>query len=129
MMMPFLYLFHPYCSPSRPPKELAALTVSHFKTFSSHPPTFLGWFELLARPQESGRKNLYRQRVHALVWAQRAFEVVNHPARIRRSSANELAYPNTDIYQRVPVAPKSLGDVDWLDRRRSLNAAVSIDSF
>ncbi|KAF9247034.1 hypothetical protein BU15DRAFT_69879 [Melanogaster broomeanus] len=58
---------------------------------------------------------------------QRAFEVVNRPARTRRASTNGLVYPNLEIYQRVPVAPRSLGDVDWLDRRRSLNAVNELD--
>ncbi|KAG6332713.1 hypothetical protein ID866_6374 [Astraeus odoratus] len=56
---------------------------------------------------------------------QRGFEVLNRPARIRRASTNGIGY--MDSYQRVPVAPRSLGDVDWSDRRRSHNASNSLD--
>jgi hypothetical protein len=45
----------------------------------------------------------------------RAFEVVNRPQRIRRSSTNT----NSRV-------PRSLGELDWLERRRSLNAVVRL---
>lgn len=77
----------------------------------------------LGRRSREGRVSIDSESMHS-AGPQRAFEVVNRPARIRRASTNGLAYPNIEIYQRVPVVPRSLGDVDWLDRRRSLNAVV-----
>lgn len=77
----------------------------------------------LGRRSREGRVSIDSESMHS-AGPQRAFEVVNRPARIRRASINGLAYPNIEIYQRVPVVPRSLGDVDWLDRRRSLNAVV-----
>lgn len=77
----------------------------------------------LGRRSREGRASIDGESVHS-AGPQRAFEVVNRPTRIRRASTNGLAYPNIEIYQRVPVVPRSLGDVDWLDRRRSLNAVV-----
>ena len=77
----------------------------------------------LGRRSREGRASIDSESMHS-AGPQRAFEVVNRPARIRRASINGLAYPNIEIYQRVPVVPRSLGDVDWLDRRRSLNAVV-----
>lgn len=77
----------------------------------------------LGRRSREGRVSTDSESMHS-AGPQRAFEVVNRPARIRRASSNGLAYPNIEIYQRVPVVPRSLGDVDWLDRRRSLNAVV-----
>ena len=77
----------------------------------------------LNRRSREGRVSIDSESMHS-AGPQRAFEVVNRPARIRRASINGLAYPNIEIYQRVPVVPRSLGDVDWLDRRRSLNAVV-----
>jgi hypothetical protein len=47
----------------------------------------------------------------------RPFEVVNRPQRIRRASTNG---PNL----RPSTSPRNLGDLDWLERRRSLNAVV-----
>ena len=77
----------------------------------------------LGRRSREGRVSTDSESMHS-AGPQRAFEVVNRPARIRRASINGLSYPNIEIYQRVPVVPRSLGDVDWLDRRRSLNAVV-----
>ncbi|KAL4075874.1 hypothetical protein V8B97DRAFT_1925759 [Scleroderma yunnanense] len=50
---------------------------------------------------------------------QRAFEVLNRPSRTRRISTNGVVHSNIDAYQRVPATPRSLGDQEWLDRRRS----------
>lgn len=55
---------------------------------------------------------------------QRAFEVLNRPARTRRLSANGI-YPNIDAYQRVPATPRGFSDQDWSDRRRSRSIGVS----
>ncbi|KAG1820199.1 uncharacterized protein BJ212DRAFT_1007998 [Suillus subaureus] len=133
VMMPFLYLFHLCCSPPQPPKELAAYTTTQHSQYppSQHSPrtrlhSWGGSSFFLGRRSREGRTSTDSESMHSS-GPQRAFEVVNRPARIRRSSANGLAYPNTDVYQRVPVAPRSLGDVDWLDRRRSLNAVNELD--
>lgn len=151
VIMPFLYLFHLCCLPSRSPKEvsqeaitsranstdtaekLAAYTAtqhSHYPPSQHSPRTRLhswgGSSFFMGRRSREGRTSTDSESMHSS-GPQRAFEVVNRPARIRRSSANGLAYPNTDVYQRVPVAPRSLGDVDWLDRRRSLNAVNELD--
>lgn len=151
VMMPFLYLFHLCCSSSRSPKEvsqeaitspanftdtaekLAAYTATQHSHYppSQHSPrarlhSWGGSSFLLGRRSREGRTSTDSESMHSS-GPQRAFEVVNRPARIRRSSANGLAYPNIDVYQRVPVAPRSLGDVDWLDRRRSLNAVNELD--
>jgi hypothetical protein len=53
----------------------------------------------------------------SVVGQPRAFEVINRPQRIRRASATG---PNS----RVSIAPKNLGDFDWLERRRTIHAAV-----
>lgn len=79
----------------------------------------------LGRRSREGRASIDSESMHS-AGPQRAFEVVNRPARIRRASINGLAYPNIENYQRVPAVPRSLGDIDWLDRRRSLNAVVRI---
>lgn len=151
VMMPFLYLFHLCCSSSRSTKEvsqeaitspanftdtaekLAAYTATQHSHYppSQHSPrarlhSWGGSSFLLGRRSREGRTSTDSESMHSS-GPQRAFEVVNRPARIRRSSANGLAYPNIDVYQRVPVAPRSLGDVDWLDRRRSLNAVNELD--
>ncbi|KAG9317303.1 hypothetical protein JVU11DRAFT_1501 [Chiua virens] len=80
----------------------------------------------LGRRSREGRTSIDSESMHSS-GPQRAFEVVNRPARVRRASINGLAYPNIEVYQRVPVVPRSLGDVDWLDRRRSLNAVNELD--
>ncbi|KAG2141689.1 uncharacterized protein EDB93DRAFT_1089266 [Suillus bovinus] len=151
VMMPILYLFHVCCSPSQLPKEvspgtinsranstdtaekLAAYTATQHSQYppSQHSPrtrlhSWGGSSFLLGRRSREGRTSTDSESIHSS-GPQRAFEVVNRPARIRRSSANGLACPNIDVYQRVPVAPRSLGDVDWLDRRRSLNAVNELD--
>lgn len=77
----------------------------------------------LGRRSREGRVSTDSESMHS-AGPQRTFEVINRSARTRRASINGLAYPNIEIYQRVPVVPRSLGDVDWLDRRRSLNAVV-----
>ncbi|KAG2156049.1 hypothetical protein DEU56DRAFT_845972 [Suillus clintonianus] len=151
VMMPFLYLCSLCCLSSRPPKEVNPETItsranstdtaeklaaynaaqhSHYPPSPHSPRTRLhswgGSSFLLGRRSREGRTSTDSESMHSS-GPQRAFEVVNRPARIRRSSTNGLAYPNTDVYQRVPVAPRSLGDVDWLDRRRSLNAVNELD--
>jgi hypothetical protein len=54
--------------------------------------------------------------------AQRAFEVLNRPARTRRASGSRLSVPLTNMSH--PTGSHSLGDLDWLNRRRSLTAVV-----
>ena len=55
----------------------------------------------------------------------RGFEVLNRPPRHRRLSGGwAQVYP--DSSQQQPLSLRSLGDVDWLLRRRSLNAVVRI---
>lgn len=54
----------------------------------------------------------------------RAFEVVNRPQRSRHQSASAIS--TMADRSRTPVTPRSLGDVSWLQRRRSLHAAVSL---
>lgn len=57
---------------------------------------------------------------------QRAFEVVNRPQRTRHhSTTGTLTLSDFSHQHRIPVAPRSLGDLSWLDRRRSVNAVVS----
>jgi hypothetical protein len=54
----------------------------------------------------------------------RAFEVLNRPPRNRPSSGGwAQAYAESPR----PLNPRSLGDVDWLLRRRSLNAVDELD--
>jgi len=55
---------------------------------------------------------------------QRAFEVLNRPARTRRVSTNGI-HPNIDAYQRVPVTPRGFSDQEWSERRRSRSIGVS----
>ncbi|KAF7352797.1 hypothetical protein MVEN_01246500 [Mycena venus] len=57
--------------------------------------------------------------------AQRGFEVLNRPARPRRGSGSRLAVPLTNISH--PSGSRSLGDLDWLNRRRSLTAVGELD--
>lgn len=59
---------------------------------------------------------------------QRGFEVLNRPARTRRASSNGATHLNMEPYQRVPVTPRSFGDIDWFAQRRSLNATNSPDA-
>jgi hypothetical protein len=53
----------------------------------------------------------------------RGFEVVNRPTRARRASGGWLTH-SAENSSPQPIA-RSLGDIDWLQRRRSLNAVVS----
>jgi hypothetical protein len=152
VMMPFLYLLAACCLRSRPPKEVtelpAAITSRANSTdtaeklaaysaaqHSQYPPphsprtrlySWAGSSFWLSRRSREGRASTDSESMHSS-GPQRAFEVVNRPARTRRSSTNGLVYPNIDVYQRVPVTPRSLGDVDWLDRRRNPSAAVSLN--
>lgn len=54
-----------------------------------------------------------------------AFEVTNRPKRVRRASNNtfDVYGDNTGSY-RSNTSPRNLGDISWLERRRSLNAVV-----
>lgn len=155
VMVPFLYFFVSCCSRSQPLEEVtehpAAITSranstdtaeklaaysaaqhSQYPPLQNSPRTRLsswgGSSFWLSRRSREGRASTDSESMHSS-GPQRAFEVVNRPARTRRSSTNGLAYPNTDVYQRVPVAPRSLGDVDWLDRRRNPSAVVSFNLF
>ncbi|KAF7355307.1 hypothetical protein MSAN_01447100 [Mycena sanguinolenta] len=56
---------------------------------------------------------------------QRTFEVLNRPARTRRGSGSRLGVPLTNITH--PNGSHSLGDLDWLNRRRSLTAVGELD--
>ena len=153
VIVPFLFLLFLCCLRARSPKEvtelppaitsranstdtaekLAAYSAAQHSQYppSSHSPrtrlySWGGSSFWLSRRSREGRASTDSESMHSS-GPQRAFEVVNRPARTRRSSTNGLAYSNTDVYQRVPVAPRSLGDVDWLDRRRSPNAVVSLN--
>ena len=57
--------------------------------------------------------------------AHRGFEVLNRPPRHRRPSGSWAHAYSESSYQQ-PLSLRSLGDVDWLLRRRSLNAVVRI---
>lgn len=59
---------------------------------------------------------------------QRGFEVLNRPARTRRASSNGATHLNMESYQRVPITPRSFGDIDWFAQRRSPNATNSPDA-
>ncbi|KAJ7744440.1 hypothetical protein DFH07DRAFT_22032 [Mycena maculata] len=56
---------------------------------------------------------------------QRGFEVLNRPARTRRASGSRLGVPLTHMSQHA--GSHSLGDLDWLNRRRSLTAVGELD--
>jgi hypothetical protein len=56
--------------------------------------------------------------------AHRGFEVLNRPRHRRPSGSWAHAY--SDSSHQHPLSLRSLGDVDWLLRRRSLNAVVRI---
>jgi len=53
---------------------------------------------------------------------QRGFEVLNRPSRPHQASGSWLAVPSAALSQRVES--RNLGDIDWLQRRRSLNTVV-----
>ncbi|KAJ7179146.1 hypothetical protein C8R46DRAFT_941643, partial [Mycena filopes] len=55
----------------------------------------------------------------------RGFEVLNRPARTRRASGSRLGVPLTHMSQ--GIGSHSLGDLDWLNRRRSLTAVGELD--
>ncbi|KAJ6599080.1 hypothetical protein DFH09DRAFT_1271730 [Mycena vulgaris] len=57
--------------------------------------------------------------------AQRGFEVLNRPARTRRASGSRLGVPLAHISQHA--GSHSLGDLDWLNHRRSLTAVGESD--
>lgn len=59
---------------------------------------------------------------------QRGFEVLNRPARTRRASSNGATHLNMESYQRVPITPRSFGDIDWFARRHSPSATNSPDA-
>ncbi|KAJ7700077.1 hypothetical protein B0H17DRAFT_1129081 [Mycena rosella] len=56
---------------------------------------------------------------------QRGFEVLNRPARTRRASGSRLGVPLAHISQHT--GSHSLGDLDWLNNRRSLTAVGELD--
>jgi hypothetical protein len=60
----------------------------------------------------------------------RSFEVTNRPHRVRRASGNSINLLAGDTVgsHRSNPTPRSLGDINWLDRRRSLNAIVGSPS-
>ncbi|TFK75923.1 hypothetical protein BDN72DRAFT_809719 [Pluteus cervinus] len=58
---------------------------------------------------------------------QRAFEVTNRPVRQRQRSESWRAVPLLQTSAQYNVASRSLGDIDWLQRRRSLNAVGELD--
>ena len=53
----------------------------------------------------------------------RSFEVTNRPTRARHASAHSLAM---FAEPRPSVAPRNLSDMSWMERRRSVNTAVSV---
>ncbi|KAG7449231.1 uncharacterized protein BT62DRAFT_929205 [Guyanagaster necrorhizus] len=55
---------------------------------------------------------------------QRGFEVVNRPSRRRKPSDSWLNIPQADASQH---AQRTLAGIDWLQRRRSLNAVDELD--
>ncbi|KAJ6613462.1 hypothetical protein B0H10DRAFT_2048593 [Mycena sp. CBHHK59/15] len=55
----------------------------------------------------------------------RGFEVMNRPARTRRASGSRVGVPIEHISQHA--GSHSLGDLDWLSRRRSLSAVGELD--
>ncbi|KAK0206538.1 hypothetical protein DFS33DRAFT_1420130 [Desarmillaria ectypa] len=55
---------------------------------------------------------------------QRGFEVVNRPTRRRKPNDSWLNIPPADASQH---AQRTLADIDWLQRRRSLNAVDELD--
>ncbi|KAJ7507791.1 hypothetical protein B0H11DRAFT_1793448 [Mycena galericulata] len=55
----------------------------------------------------------------------RGFEVLNRPARTRRASGSRLGVPLTHISQNT--GSHSLGDLDWLNGRRSLTAVGEME--
>ncbi|KAF8631955.1 hypothetical protein AX15_002116 [Amanita polypyramis BW_CC] len=58
----------------------------------------------------------------------RTFEVLNRPPRNRNSSSHwAQMYTESSHHSHQPLTPRSLGDVDWLLRRRSLNAVDELD--
>ncbi|KIL70075.1 hypothetical protein M378DRAFT_156128 [Amanita muscaria Koide BX008] len=54
----------------------------------------------------------------------RAFEVLNRPPKSRHASNN---WAQVYVESSQPLNPRSLSDVDWLLRRRSLNAVDELD--
>lgn len=56
----------------------------------------------------------------------RGFEVMNRPTRTRRQSESWTRTPVEGIPPPI-IQSRSLGEIDWLLRRRSLNAIVRID--
>ncbi|KAK7061713.1 hypothetical protein R3P38DRAFT_2831102 [Favolaschia claudopus] len=58
--------------------------------------------------------------------AQRTFEVLNRPARTRRGSGSHSSMPLTHLSHQS--GSQSLGDLDWLNRRRSLTAVDELDN-
>ncbi|KAI0322435.1 hypothetical protein OF83DRAFT_1254961 [Amylostereum chailletii] len=55
----------------------------------------------------------------------RPFEVTNRPRKRQLSASGTMTLSDTS--HRMPVSPRSLGDVDWLERRRSVNAVNELD--
>lgn len=59
----------------------------------------------------------------------RAFEVINRPARQRQASGSWRAVPLLQASAQHNLASRSLGEIDWLRRRRSLNVVVGLILF
>lgn len=57
---------------------------------------------------------------------QRGFEVVNRPSRARKASGGSWRLPPPGESSLDHFATRSLQEIDWLQRRRSLNAVVRI---
>ncbi|EIW76099.1 hypothetical protein CONPUDRAFT_130456 [Coniophora puteana RWD-64-598 SS2] len=75
------------------------------------------------RTSHEGRRSVESEAPGSSSTPHKGFEVVNRPARTRRASTNGFS----DAYQRVPVLPRSIGEVNWHDGRRSLNAVNELD--
>ncbi|KAF9462635.1 hypothetical protein BDZ94DRAFT_1219539 [Collybia nuda] len=56
----------------------------------------------------------------------RGFEVVNRPTRARRASGGWPQPHSAENYSQQ-IAARSLGEIDWLQRRRTLNAVGELD--
>lgn len=74
----------------------------------------------MLRPSNDGRLSSDSESISS-AGPTRAFEVLNRPPRHRKNSESWLSHPPLDATHQ---AQRSLADIDWLHRRRSLNAVV-----
>ena len=80
----------------------------------------------MGRSRDKGGRPSYESGRESNEGTTKGFEVLNRNTRTRRTSSNGLLPSAVDHRSSSSRLPRSLSDLSWLDRRRSVNAVVSL---